>query len=187
MIFSTRILETLFIFNNISKNVKLWTSNKTSKNTQYVSLYFNIYKILFILKNTLQNYYLSLIDVCGVDISLFNLKNFFKYSFAFKFLVLFNFNNYKTFSKTLFLIFLNKNYLYSIDGLFLNANWLERELIEFLNLNILNKTDTRNLLLDYNFIGAPLLKTFPTEGYSELFFNFSTFSLDYISNEFIEL
>lgn len=187
MIFSTRILETLFIFNNISKNLKIWTSNKTSKNTQYISLYYNIYKILFILKNTFQNFYLSLIDICGMDISSFNLKYFFKQSLLFNYLITFNFNNYKTFNKVLFLVFLTKNYLYSIDNLFFNANWLERELIEFFNINLLNKTDTRNLLLDYNFIGAPLLKTFPTEGYVELFFNFNTFSLDYISNEFIEL
>lgn len=187
MIFSTRILETLFIFNNISKNIKIWTSNKTSKNTQYVSIFFNIYKILYILKNNFQHFYLTLTDVCGIDISLFNLKYFFKQSLLFKYLVIFNLNNYKTFSKTLFLVFLNKNYLFSIDNLFFNANWLERELIEFFNIHVFNKIDTRNLLLDYNFTGAPLLKTFPTEGYVELFFNFNTFSLDYISNEFIEL
>lgn len=187
MIFSTKLLETLFIFKNISKNIKCWTSNKASKNTTYISVYYNIYKILFFLKNTIQHYYLSLIDVCGVDVTAFNLKYFFKNLSLFKFMVIFNLNNYKTFNKILLLAFLNKNYLYSVDGLFFNSNWLERELIEFFNITILNKNDTRNLLLDYNFIGAPLLKSFPTEGYVELFFNFNTFNLDYVSNEFIEL
>lgn len=186
MIFSTKILETLFVFNNLHKNVKIWSSNKTQKNVQYISVYYNNYKILFFLKNNLQNFYLSLIDICGVDISTLNINLLFKQNILFKFIFLYNLINYKTFSKFIFLFFKNTS-IFSIDGLFFNANWLERELIEFFNINVFNKNDTRNLLLDYNFTGAPLLKTFPTEGYVELFFNFNTYNLDYINNEFIEL
>lgn len=186
MIFSTKILETLFIFSNLHKNVRIWSSNKTQKNVQYVSLYYNNYKIIFFLKNIFQNFYLSLLDICGVDVSAININLFFKKTTLYKFIVLYNFINYKTFNKYL-LLFINNGKIFSIDGLFFNANWLERELIEFFNINVLNKLDTRNLLLDYNFVGAPLLKSFPTEGYTELFFNFNTYNLDYISNEFIEL
>jgi NADH dehydrogenase (ubiquinone) Fe-S protein 3 len=64
---------------------------------------------------------------------------------------------------------------------------VERELIEFFNINIINKKDTRNLLLDYNFLGNPLLKIFPTEGFQELYFNFETYNLEYINVEFTQL
>lgn len=186
MIFSTKILETLFVFTNLHKNVKVWSSNKTHKNVQYISIYFNNYKLLFFFKNIFQNFYLSLLDICGIDVSSINLNLFFKKNQLYRFLTIYNFINYKTFNKYLFL-FLNNGVLFSIDGIFFNANWLERELIEFFNIKVSNKLDTRNLLLDYNFTGAPLLKSFPTEGYTELFFNFNTYNLDYISNEFIEL
>jgi hypothetical protein len=33
----------------------------------------------------------------------------------------------------------------------------------------------------------PLLKNFPTEGYQELYFNFNTYTLDYINSDFVEL
>ena len=79
------------------------------------------------------------------------------------------------------------NKLFTLENFFLNSNWVERELIEFFGTEFVFKKDTRNLLLDYTFSGNPLLKTFPTEGYEELYFNFNTYSLSYISSEFVEL
>lgn len=176
----------LFVFKNLHKNIKIWTSNKSQKNTQIISLYYNNYKIFFFLKNTFQQFYFSLLDICGIDISSLNINLFFKKNNLYRFITLYNFINYKIFQKYLFL-FLHNGKIFSIDGVFLNANWLERELIEFFNIYVSNKIDTRNLLLDYNFVGAPLLKNFPTEGYLELFYNYNTYNLDYISNEFVEL
>ena len=40
------------------------------------------------------------------------------------------------------------------------------------NINFLNKIDSRNLLLDYSYIGIPLLKNFPMTGRIEIYFNF---------------
>ena len=61
--------------------------------------------------------------------------------------------------------------LNSISFLFLNSLWLERELSEMFNIYFLNKLDSRNLLLDYSYIGNPLLKNFPSIGNVELFYN----------------
>lgn len=61
----------------------------------------------------------------------------------------------------------------SVSFLFNNALWLERELSEMFNIYFLNKLDSRNLLLDYSYIGNPLLKNFPVIGNVELFYNYS--------------
>jgi NADH:ubiquinone oxidoreductase subunit C len=65
-----------------------------------------------------------------------------------------------------------ENKIESISNLFNNALWTERELAEMFNINFLNKLDNRNLLLDYSYIGYPLLKSFPVTGNIELYYNF---------------
>lgn len=62
--------------------------------------------------------------------------------------------------------------LNSISHLFNNALWVERELSEMFNIYFYNKLDNRNLLLDYSYIGNPLLKNFPIVGNVELFYNY---------------
>lgn len=71
------------------------------------------------------------------------------------------------------------NYLESIDKLYKNANWLERELSEMFSPLYSNKIDTRTLLLDYPKGNFPLLKDFPTESWSELYYDFLDKSLHY--------
>lgn len=141
----------------------------------------------------LNNYLLSLIDITGVDLS--NLKNYnffflpnFNPAITLDKLLIYNLINYKTNLRAIFSLFCGSQVrLYSLDAFFFNSNWVERELIEFFGIKIINKKDTRNLLLDYNLQINPLLKNFPTEGFQELYFNFNSFNLDYINNEFIEL
>lgn len=60
----------------------------------------------------------------------------------------------------------------TISDVFLNSKWIERELSEMFNISFLRKCDSRNLLLDYSYIGSPLLKTFPMVGFTELFYNY---------------
>lgn len=62
--------------------------------------------------------------------------------------------------------------LNTISDLYQNSLWLERELSEMFNINFLNKLDSRNLLLDYSYIGSPLLKSFPNVGHLELYYNY---------------
>ena len=80
----------------------------------------------------------------------------------------------------------NKN-TESVDNIYRNASWLEREVSEMYNIKYLNKKDNRSLLLDYSRNEYPMLKDFPTEGFNEIYFDFFENKLQYIKNEFIEL
>jgi len=71
------------------------------------------------------------------------------------------------------------NLVQSISPLYLNANWAEREFSEMFGVVFKNKNDSRKLLLDYSFVGFPLLKTFSLTGYFELFFNLNLFWVFY--------
>ena len=79
------------------------------------------------------------------------------------------------------------NNLNSIDTIYKNASWLEREVSEMFGINFINKKDNRSLLLDYSRNEFPLLKDFPTEGYYEIYYDFFENKVDYFKNEFIEL
>ncbi len=132
------------------------------------------------------NFFLTLSEITGVDVSGINTMFGLKLS-SYIFLTQYNCINYKTNFRLLLNFFSIKNITWAIDLIFKNAGWLERELIEFLNFKVIFKKDTRNLLLDYNQLINPLFRTFPCEGYSELYFNFTTYSLEYTTSEFIEL
>lgn len=75
----------------------------------------------------------------------------------------------------------------SIDCLYFNSNWLERENSEMFSINYIYKKDLRNLLLDYSRNEYPLLKEFPCEGYYDVYFDFFDDQLKYIESEFVEL
>lgn len=79
------------------------------------------------------------------------------------------------------------NWIDSIDSIYKNSNWLEREVSEMFGLNFINKKDNRSLLLDYSRNEFPMLKDFPTEGYYEIYYDFFENKIDYFKNEFIEL
>ena len=74
----------------------------------------------------------------------------------------------------------NKNInhnLSSISELFLNINWLEREVAELHGLFFTGKKDIRNLMLQYGDKSAPFQKSFPAIGTKEIFYD--------INNDFI--
>jgi len=54
-----------------------------------------------------------------------------------------------------------------------SATVLEREVFEFFSILFNNNNDLRKLLLDYSFIGNPLLKDFPLPGYNQVSFSSS--------------
>lgn len=73
---------------------------------------------------------------------------------------------------TFFSIFTITNKVaYSLENVFLNLMWAERECSEMLGLIFISKNDTRNLLLQYFDISKPLLKSVTSLGDFELFFN----------------
>lgn len=56
----------------------------------------------------------------------------------------------------------------SITDLHPSANWFEREVYDMFGIMFSGHPDLRRLLTDYGFRGHPLLKDFPTTGYTEL-------------------
>jgi len=81
----------------------------------------------------------------------------------------------------------NKTYIYSIDSIFKNAGWLERETSEMYGLLYYNKNDMRKLLLDYSKLENPMLKDFPCEGLQDVFYNFFENQVTIQKNEIVEL
>lgn len=81
----------------------------------------------------------------------------------------------------------SNNYNQSIEKLYKNANWLERETSEMFGINYTFKNDSRVLLLDYSRTETPLLKDFPVEGYMDIYYNIFENQLAFINHEFIEL
>ena len=63
------------------------------------------------------------------------------------------------------------SFLKSITELFLNANWLEREISELHGIFFLGKKDLRNLMLPYGDTSAPMRKSFPSIGIKEIFYD----------------
>lgn len=57
--------------------------------------------------------------------------------------------------------------LYSLTGLFRNANWLEREIWDMLGVFFEEHPNLKRILNDYNFSWHPLRKDFPLTGYLE--------------------
>jgi len=67
----------------------------------------------------------------------------------------------------------NKNnyWINTIENYYSAANWLEREISEFYNITFQHKKDVRNLMLQYGDFTAPMLKSYPTVGLKEYYFN----------------
>ena len=95
---------------------------------------------------------------------------------------------YSYFSKFRTIILTNTgNSVNSIDRIFKNCNWLERETSEMYGVNFIFKTDSRKLLLDYSKIEHPLLKDFPSEGVKDVFYDILDNQVNFSNNETTEL
>lgn len=75
----------------------------------------------------------------------------------------------------------------SLESLYPNSNWVERETSEMFGVIFNKKKDIRNLLLDYSRNEYPLLKEFPCEGYYDVYYDFFEDQLQYVESEFVEL
>jgi len=72
----------------------------------------------------------------------------------------------------------------SLSNIYINANWLEREIRDLFGIKFIYHKDLRRILTDYGFIGHPLLKLYPLMGFTELRYDDS---LNKIVKDFIEL
>jgi hypothetical protein len=122
-------------------------------NIIYILFYILKYSIIFFKKNLFLNilFYNSLL-IKNNSISIKNSINYF-------FLI----NDFLYSFSTVI-----SNKIRSLDNLFFNLKWQERECREFLGINFEHKCDNRSLFLWNTFIGNPLKKDFPTMGFFEL-------------------
>lgn len=189
------VFASLLVFERHTRRVRMFNSAKNSNNQLIVLLYGVGAEFAACLKNSLNGYGYSLCDIVGLDIT--KLKNF---RLFFNMggwglnlpqcnrLTYYNLLDYKTTQRVVLASFFRTGApAFSLAHVYYNANWCERELVEFFGAVIPGRADTRNLLLDYNLQVNPLLKTYPTEGHQELFFNYLSYNLEYVATEFVEL
>jgi len=100
-----------------------------------------------------------------------------------------NIYNYLTNTRYLFLTNISQydNSVRSLDSIYLNLNWVEREIGEMFGIFYKFKLDSRKLLLDYSKQEYPLLKTYPCEGYNEVFYSLLDNQVIFNKNEIVEL
>ncbi len=103
----------------------------------------------------------SAVDALSYEKHTADYEIFFKNS---RVLIFYIFYFYKIKSKITLVCYNNKNRLDSIDLIYKNANWVERETAEMFNISYTNKRDCRKLLLDYTLDINPMLKDYPVEG-----------------------
>ncbi len=59
----------------------------------------------------------------------------------------------------------------TITSLHAAAGWYERETYDMYGINFVGHPDLRRLLTDYDFVGHPLRKDFPLEGFVEVYYD----------------
>ena len=170
-------------------NVVLYTSKVMSSNNYICFINKNWLKpVNIFLKNDIFFNFSNLTEISCIDTLKYNNiipnTNFFSKNNRF---IIYN-TYYMYFLKIrLSIIQITNLDINSIDSIYINSSWLEREVSEMYGINYLNKNDNRSLLLDYSRNEFPMLKDFPTEGFYEIYYDFFENKLTYIKNEFIEL
>ena len=160
---------------------------RNDKNTNLIVSRKNAYYLTLHLKLSSLFYSTQLMDIFAYDLPV-NINNVVNISNTTTAPILNNsilvYNFHSIFYQQRFFIFvlntpdinINKNSLYwsslnSITELFLNANWLEREVSELHGIFFSGKKDLRNLMLQYGDTSAPMQKTFPSVGIREIFYD----------------
>jgi NADH-quinone oxidoreductase subunit C len=80
--------------------------------------------------------------------------------------------SYKLNLRFILKIFMKKeDLIISLNKIFINSTWLEREVWDMFGVKFIFHNDLRRILTDYGFLGHPLLKYFPLSGFYELRFD----------------
>lgn len=166
----------------------MFKNNSSYNNHFYINIQINVLKsILKYIKfeTILNNSYIS--DTTAFQISNTNINNInklFKNKIKNKIILIYSLYNPLNYTRlSLLTLYSNNNLISSFENFYKNLNWLERELTEFFNIKYINKTDTRNLLLDYNDSNNYLLKTYNTELSTDLYYNLLNDNLSETQNQ----
>ncbi len=186
-------VQIFLIFEKI--NSFFWNSKKLTINHNIIILPRNwIYPINLFIRNELflafnQLVELSIIDTSNYSSKSLNTSNKYNYIFNNSNIIFYHYFNFylKTKITILYLLNNNKFKINSIDRIFSNANWLEREASEMYGLNFTWKQDTRKLLLDYTKLEYPMLKNYQSEGNQDVFYNMINNQVIVLKNSTIEL
>jgi len=127
--------------------------------------------ILFFLSNFYYFIFFSILK----DIELFRINTLSELTainypeFFYNFQLIYIFLSYKLNYRFISILnIVKESLILSLSKLFINANWLEREIWDLFGIKFICHDDLRRILTDYGFLGHPLLKFFPLMGFSEL-------------------
>jgi NADH-quinone oxidoreductase subunit C len=154
-------------FTHIKINIEHGEINITIIREQYLAL-------LIYLKNTPDLHFEQLIDLCGADYSEYPVKLHEKNTLAEEkthlfavCLQLLSIKNNQRLRVRCYLSEWDLN-IPSINEIWASANWYEREAFDLYGICFMQHPDLRRILTDYDFIGHPLRKDFPTSGFVEM-------------------
>lgn len=174
-------------------NSKMWSSNVLKPNN-YLLLVDNkwFYSLNLFFRNELflsSSYLAESFAIDTLKFTKFNdlLNNFFSKYRIVLFYSYYFFNIKVKLHIILLVNFFLKERVCSVDRIYKNANWLEREVSEMSGINYSFKKDVRKLLLDYSKNENPLLKDFPVEGFSEIFYDFFEDQTIFLDSNVVEL
>jgi NADH:ubiquinone oxidoreductase subunit C len=156
------IFRNFFLINNI---VPTLTSLNIENENIFIIKPNNLLVSLNILKNHIAFNFNLLTCISGVD--LFG-------KFSYRFCVVYDLLSL-TFNKRLRIkVFINEiTTIFSINNLFVNSNWWEREIWDLFGISFSKHPDLRRLLTDYGFEGHPFRKDFALGGYIEVRYDIS--------------
>jgi NADH:ubiquinone oxidoreductase subunit C len=151
----------------------MWTSNSNNTLDYYLIIPdYQLKNVMTYLKKSLFNNVSYVVDASSIDTSGYNFSVYTNNNSngLLTFYILYSY----TFKVKIILIVkeTNKN-LNSIDSVYANCNWLEREFCEMYNTQRFNKIDSRKLLLNYYDSMAPLKRTMGSRGNYEAYYDFS--------------
>jgi NADH-quinone oxidoreductase subunit C len=131
-------------------------------------------ELLIHLKNAPELHFEQLIDLCGADYSEYPAKLHEKNTLAEEkthlFAVCLQLLSIKNNQRVRVRCYLKIDDLNipSVNPLWNSANWYEREAFDLYGICFNQHPDLRRILTDYDFIGHPLRKDFPTSGFVEM-------------------
>lgn len=142
--------------------------------------------LLMYLKKSTFNNISYVVEATSIDTVGYN-SNVFKYLRGAHLLTLYTLYNYTLKTKLILIASESEVVLDSVDAIYPNCNWLEREFCEMYNVQRFNKTDSRKLLLNYCDSIAPMRRLTGSKGNYEMYYSFSDRQVQFINCVDIDL